>query len=476
MHGHTRRSAPVAGSQADSQADPRRWRALALLATAQFMLILDITVVSVALPDVGRDLDLGSALPWVMTAYTVCFGGLMLLGGRSADLYGARRMVLTGVTVFTAASLVAGLAGSVEVLVGARMGQGVGAAMLSPAALSVLTGLFHGDERRRALAVWGALAGTGAAVGVLAGGVLTSTVGWRWIFFVNVPVGIAVLVLLPMLIDAAPAAALRRRLDVLGALVATAATASAVYGLIRVGQDGWAGSRTVTALVAAVALYAVFVVVERRVSSPLVEIGLLTRPSMLGGAFLMVVATGLLIGGFYLGSFLLQTVRGHSALETGLLFLPIAVATIAGAHGSGQALGHLGPRPVAVAGLLVAAAGLGLAGLSDATAAAVIGTSIAAAGVGATFVAATTGALGTVSHEESGAASGLLNTFHELGSAFGVAVFSTVAGIGVSASGATPDFAQGYLTGAVAALVAAGVAAVVVPAGKLPEGVQVSLH
>jgi len=471
MHGHTQAPPAEAGV-----ADPRRWRALGLLATAQFMLILDITVVSVALPDIGRELDLGSTLPWVMTAYTVCFGGLMLLGGRSADLFGGRRVVLTGLTVFTVASLVAGFAGSAEALVGARMGQGVGAALLSPAALSVLTGLFHGDERRRALAVWGALGGTGAAVGVLAGGVLTSTVGWRWIFFVNVPVGLAVLLLLPLAVDAAPGAAQGRRLDVFGALSATAATAAAVYGLIKVGEDGWTGSQTVVALVAAVVLYGVFVLVERNVRSPLVEIGLLTRPSMLGGAFLMVVATGLLIGGFYLGSFLLQTVRGHSALETGLLFLPIAVATILGAHLSGQALGRLGPRQVAVTGLLIAAAGLAVAGMWDTTAAVVIGTSVAAGGVGATFVSATTGALGTVSHEESGAASGLLNTFHELGSAFGVAVFSTVAGIGVTASGATPDFAQGYLTGAVAALVAAGVALAVVPAGKLPAGLQVSMH
>ena len=463
---------PASGTTAP---DPRRWRALGLLAAAQFMLILDITVVSVALPDIQSDLQLGqAAVTWVMTAYTVVFGGLMLLGGRGADLYGGRRLVLSGLAIFTAASLVAGVAGSAEALVGARIGQGIGAAMLSPAALAVLTSLFHGAERTRALAVWGALGGTGVAVGVLAGGVLTSTVGWRSVFLINLPVGLAVLLLLPGVLPRTPAPVSARRLDLTGALIGTLATASAIYGLVNIGAEGLLATRTLVALTAGAVLYVAFVAAERTVRHPLVPPRLLTARPLMAGSFLMLVGTGLLVGGFFLGSFALQVERGFSALETGLLFLPIALTTIVGAHVSGELLGRTSPRVVAGVMLAAAALGYGLVTVWGSTAGVVIGTSIAAGAVGATFVAASTGALATVDQDEAGASSGLLSTFHELGSAFGVAVLTAVAGIG--ATGVATDLDLGYATAAGAALVAGLVALVVVPPTRLPAGTRVAMH
>lgn len=463
---------PAYGQHQASQ-DQRRWRALGLLCVAQFMLILDVTVVAIALPIIGSDLQLDrAALTWVMTAYTLCFGGLMLLGGRAADLLGARRVVLAGLAVFTAASLVSGLAVDAMTLIGGRIAQGVGAAMLSPAALSVITTRFHGDERNKALGVWGALAGSGAAVGVLLGGALTAGVGWQWIFFVNVPVGIVLLLALPTVLAGEPARGGPASLDVLGAATVTTATAAAIYGLINAGDHGWGATGTLWPIGAALAAYLLFALVEYRTRSPLVDLAVLARRPIVAGSFLMLVATGLLISCFFLGSFALQGLHGYDALTTGLLFLPVAVATGIGAHAAAHAVGHLGPRPVACGALVIAAAGIGAAALWSAAAALVIGVSVAAAGLGATFVAATTTAMARVGHHEAGVVSGIVNTFHELGGALGVAVISTIAATSVAGGSAAggSGYADAFTFGAATAAVAAVLAVAVVPGGKLPAG------
>jgi EmrB/QacA subfamily drug resistance transporter len=442
-----------------------RWRALALLCVAQFMVILDVTVVNVALPRMAADLGLDrAALTWVVTAYTLCFGGLMLLGGRLADLLGRRRVFLAGLLVFTTASLGAGLAGDAATLVAARAAQGVGAALLSPAALSILTTTFHGPERHRALAVWAALGGGGAAAGVLVGGLLVSGPGWQWVFYVNVPVGVLVAALVPATVAALPPTG--GRVDVPGALLVTAASGALIYGLVRAGEDGW-----LLAIGAAAALYAVFVLVERRTPAPLVRIGLLARRPMAAGIVTMLTASALLISGFFLCSLLLQSALGLSALRTGLVFLPVAVATMAGAHLAGQLVTRLGARPVAAGGFALAAAGFALLARVDAGSGAWTGVLpgfvMAAAGLGAGFVTATVTALTQVDAHHAGMASGAVNTAHELGAALGVAVVSAIAGASLGAgSGAVGGFTDAFWGCAGAAALAAVVLVALLPAGR----------
>lgn len=449
-------------------ADPRRWAALALICVAQFMLILDVTVVNVALPDMAADLDLDrTTLTWAVTAYTLCFGGLMLLGGRLADAFGARRTLLAGLTLFTTASLVTGLADGAGMLLGGRITQGVGAALLSPAALSIVTTAFHGTERNKALGVWAAIGGSGAAAGVLIGGALTDGPGWQWVFFINVPVGIAVLAALPALVPArAPRPA---RLDIPGALLVTAGTGLLIYGLVEAGDAGWSDASTLLPLAAAVLLYAGFAAVERQSRAPLMDLRMFTRRPVLAGAFLMLIATALLIAYFFLGSVYLQHVRGFSPLKTGLLFLPAAVATGLGAHLASRLVGRMGSRTVAVAGMAIAGAGsVPLTRLStegSVYAGLLPGFVVASFGLGTVFVTATTTALGMVDHHEAGLASGVVNTFHEVGGSIGVAVVSTVAASGIE-SGSVGGFTDAFTVCALAAAASAAVALGVVPRGK----------
>src|SRR5215472_13571886 len=316
---------------------PSRWTALTLLASAQLMLVLDVTVVNVALPDIGTALHLHlSELPWVMTIYTMFFGGFMLLGGRIADLFGARRLTLTGLALFTASSLLCALSQDAAMLLAGRSLQGLSAALMSPAAL----------------------AGAGSALGVILGGVLTSEAGWRWVFAINVPIGIALLFAIPLVVPARrhPGAA-ERSLDIPGAVLVTAGTGAALYGLINAGSHGWAATFTVLPLVLAAVTWAVFAMVERRVRRPLLYVGLLRQRSVLAGSFLMLAATGLLVGGFFVGSFALQRAHHYSAVHVGLAFLPTALAIIAGAQGGSRVLARLNTRIVAAGGLALAAAG-----------------------------------------------------------------------------------------------------------------------
>ena len=443
--------------------DPRRWRTLALLGIAQFMLIVDVTVVAIALPHMGADLGLGrEQTTWVVSAYTLTFGGLMLLGGRVADLLGARRVVLAGLLVFTVASLVTGVAGSAEVLLAGRVAQGLGAAMLSPAALSVVVQIFDGEERNKALGVWSALGGGGAAVGVLLGGLLTAGPGWPWVFYINVPVGVAVTVILVRLLPRLEPGPVRGGLDLLGAALVTGATGVAIYALIGAGDRGWGSAGTLLLLLAAAMLYALFGLWQRLARSPLMDLSLLFRRPVAAGTFLVMVATALMVAVFFLGTFYLQHHAGHGALVTGALFLPVALATMAGAQAGGRLLARVGARPLAFLGLGVAALGLAVPALLGGTVALVVGVSVGAAGIGVIFVVASATALGQVAPSEAGIASGIVSTFHEFGASLGAAVISSVAAASLT-NDTTTGFVGGFTLAAVVAAAAGLLALVLVP-------------
>lgn len=443
-------------TRASDAPHPLRWTALGLLGLAQLMLILDITVVAIALPDMGAELDLGrAALTWVVSGYALTFGSLMLLGGRAADLFGPKSVVLAGLAVFTAASLAAGLATGAPLLLAARIAQGAGAALLSPAALSVVVRLFDGDERNRALGIWSALGGGGAALGVLLGGLITAGPGWAWVFFVNVPVGLAVLVALARILPRLPRAA-TGSLDIPGAGLVTAATAALIYALIRAGDHGWLDLVTVALAAAAAAGYAAFALWQRRAAAPLMDLRLLTRRPVVAGTFVIAVTTALMVGAFFLGSFYLQNLQGHGALMTGVLFLPVALLTMAAAAAAGRVIGRLGARLLAALSLAVAAAGFLVPVLWSGTAAMVAGVSVAAAGLGGLFVVASATALASVAPHEAGVASGIVSTFHEFGASAGAAAVSSAAATSIAARTGAQS-ASGFDD---AFLVATGLAAV----------------
>ncbi|MDL4814269.1 MFS transporter [Actinomadura opuntiae] len=438
---------------------PLRWRILGFLGVAQLMLILDVTVVAIALPHIETDLGLSrQAVTWTVSAYTLAFGGLMLLGGRAADLLGAKRVVLAGLLVFTAASLTTGLAGSAGVLLGGRIAQGVGAAMLSPSALSLVVSLFDGEERNKALGVWSALGGGGAALGVLLGGLLTAGPGWPWVFFVNVPIGLVILVSLARMLPRQHAAAPRPRLDVLGAVLVTASSSVLIYAVNRAGDHGWVTAATGGLVLAAAIGYLAFVIRQKAAKSPMMDIALLVRRPVATGTFLIAMATALMIAVFFLGTFYFQHGQGYGALRTGLLFLPVAGATMLGANLTGRAIAKAGARRLGVAGLLTTAVGMAVPALSMHPATVVIGTAIAGAGTGAIFVVASATALGQVAPHEAGIASGIVSTFHEFGASIGAAVISSVAAasiVGDTVSGFTDGFVLASVVAAVAALIAA---------------------
>ncbi|MBL7501070.1 MFS transporter [Frankia sp. CNm7] len=457
---------PSGTSAQAQQPDPRRWKILGFVGVAQLMLILDVTVVAIALPHMGADLGLGrETLTWVVSAYTLTFGGLLLLGGRAVDLFGARRLVLAALLFFAASSLIAGLATSGPMLLGGRIAQGLAAAALSPAALSLVVTSFEGEERNKALGIWSSLGGSGAALGVLLGGLLTAGPGWSWVFYINVPVGVALFFALRVQLPQQPRTAGRGRLDIPGAVLVTAATGILIYAFIRAGEHGWVTATTAALVATAAVLYVGFVVRQRSTASPLMDVKLLIRRPVATGTLLIFIATALMIMTFFLGTFYLQDYRGHGALTTGLLFLPVALATMAGANAAGRVIGHVGSRVLGVVGLLVAAAGMSTPVIWDGTAAMVIGVSVAATGTGVAFVVASATALGQVEPQEAGLASGIVSTFHEFGASVGAAVVSSMAAVSIAGTSAS-GFSRGFATGAIVAVVAAFLTLVVTPAPR----------
>src|SRR6266566_2227564 len=338
---------------------------LPVVLIAQLMVILDISAVNVALPDLARDLRIsGGEIGWTITSYSLIFGSLLLLGGRAADLAGRRRLFLAGLTVFTVSSLASGLAASATALFAARAGQGLGAAMLSPAALSIITATFQGKQRAKALGAWGAVGGAGAAIGVLLGGILTELADWRAIFYINLPVGLALAIAARKVVPADPARPRWRGLDLPGAALATFSLAALLYAISQAGSAGWTSAQTLGLGLTAVTGLAGFTALERRTNQPLLRVQRLTDRAVGGGFLLMLLGSAVLFGMFLLSSLYLQNVLGTGPLDTGLAFLPVSVATGVGAYAGGNLVSRVGVRlPMAGAFAATALGVLLLAGV-----------------------------------------------------------------------------------------------------------------
>jgi EmrB/QacA subfamily drug resistance transporter len=412
--------------------DRRRWVALAVLAAAQFIVILDGAVVNVALPSIQRDLHFsGSSIQWVFSSYLLTYGGLLLLGGRVADIVGRRLMFMVGAGVLSAASLGAGLSGSAAQLLAARAAMGVGAAVITPAALSMLLGLFsEGSERNRALGLWGALIGLGAAVGVLAGGVITDGPGWQWVFFINIPIGVAVVLVAPAVLPESRAEA-SRVFDVAGGLTITASLVILVYAIVRGPDVGWGTARTVGLVAVGAVLLVAFVAIEVRARQPLVRLGIFRVATVAGANAVAFMFTGGFSATIFLLTLFMQRALGYSPLKTGLAYLPLTGGILVSSTIAARLVTRCGVRLVMLAGMAVTSAGLLI--LSQATShSSFTGTLLPAfvliaAGMGATAVPLSIAAFAGVADSDYGVASGLLNTSQQIGGAFGVAILSTVA-------------------------------------------------
>jgi EmrB/QacA subfamily drug resistance transporter len=410
---------------------PSSARLLALLSAAQFMVVLDITVVTVALPAIGDDLDLAPAdLSWIVNAYTIVLGGFLLLGGRASDLFGRRRVFLAGLGLFTLGSLVAGIAPSGGFLIGARAAQGLGAALLSPAALAILLANFEeGAPRNRALAVWAAVAGGGMALGLLIGGALTDAVGWQAIFLINVPVGLVVAPLVLRYV-AESRSDTASRLDAPGAVLATTGLAVLIYGIVRAEEHGFGATMTLSLLAAGALLLAVFVLVESRVTEPLVRLSVFrVRTLRVADAAYVVTSLGM-FGPVFLLALYLQQVLGASALETGFAFLPWSLVFIAVASLTPRAVARYGVKPPLLAGLGLGSASLLLLGFIRPDGSFVVdvlpASLVMAVGFGLVLTPLTIAATSNLPARDAGLASGLFNSAQEVGAALGVALFISI--------------------------------------------------
>ncbi len=435
-HADTQLSVPVptaGGPMTSVSPNVNRWRAFALLAVSFFMTIIDLTIVNVSLPTIGRDLHFSAtSLQWVVTAYALTFGGFMLLGGRAADLLGRRRMLMVGLSLFTAASLGAALSTGEVSLIAARAVQGLGAAIMLPAALSIVMNMFaEGAERNKALGIWGGLGAGGATVGVIAGGLLTRYAGWQYIFYLNVPIGAAALALAPRIVPDSRLATTRRRFDALGAIAGTGGLVLLVDAIAQAPEYGWGATRTVALLAASAALLAAFLVIEARAKDPLLPLQIFRLRTLAGAN-----AAGLLLGGsffafIFVGTLYMQQVLHYSALQTGLAWLAASLTSIALA-GISQALVTRGGAKVVMAiGMTLIGAGVlwatqvpvhghFLANLAGPFV-------VAGAGTAFAFIPISIAALAGVSEHQAGLASGLLNTSQQLGGAIGIAIASSVA-------------------------------------------------
>jgi EmrB/QacA subfamily drug resistance transporter len=409
------------------------WIVLVLVCLAQFMVILDATIVNVALPSIQTDLEMSDAnLQWVVNAYTLLFGGFLLLGGRAGDLIGRKRVFLAGVVLFTLASLLCGLAQSESWLILARGVQGLGAALVSPAALSIVTTTFkEGAERTKAMGVWAAIAVGGGAVGLLLGGILTDALSWPWIFFVNVPVGIAAFVLSLRLVPESKDEKAHRSFDLAGAVTVTSGLIALVFGIVRSNQSGWGSAEVLGFITLAVVLLAGFVVIERRSAEPLVRLSIFAVRTVRGANVAMLVVASGLFAMFFFNTLYLQRVLGYSPLEAGLAFLPFTAGIIVGAGLSQRLLPALGAREVPIIGLALAVTGLllFLRLTPDGTYLVDLlpGIMLTSVGMGLTFVPVTLVATSGIPVGDAGLASGLFNTSQQIGGALGLAVLSTIA-------------------------------------------------
>jgi EmrB/QacA subfamily drug resistance transporter len=463
---HSKSEIAIGGENAGTQ--PHRWL-LPVLLVAQLMVILDITAVNIALPHIATDLQLsGSSISWTITSYSLIFGSLLLFGGRAADLLGRRRMFLTGLAVFTTSSFASAMATSAATLFAARAGQGLGAALLSPAALSIITSAFQGSQRAKALAAWGAIGGAGAAIGVVVGGVLTEYADWRMVFYVNLPVAAVLLFASLKVVPADTQKARWRGLDLAGAALATTSLAAIVYGITQADSAGWTSVQTHVCGLGGLAGLAAFAIYELHIDAPLLRVERIADRAVGGGLVLMLAAASSIFGLFLLCSLYLQNVLGMGPLTTGLAFIPLALAAGVGAHTAGHLIARHGVRGPLAGAFLVGAAGMLLlsrVGESGTYLANVLpGMLVAGLGLGVAVVTVSVAILTGTRTEEAGMLSGLNSTGHEIGGTLGIAIFSTIAAgssgaiLGPhAASGIGDAFLVAALVGTLAGLVAIAV-------------------
>ncbi len=458
----------------------KRWAALALLCMAQFVVVLDASIVNVALPTIGRDLQFDQdSISWVINSYVLTFGGFLLLGGRLADLLGRRRVFIAGLLIFALASLVGGFAESEGVLIAARAVQGLGGALLSPAALSIVTTTFRdGSERNKALGVWGAVAGSGGAAGVLLGGILTEYVGWEWVLWVNVPIGIGAAFLAPRLLLESRSDAENRTFDIPGAVTVTAGLALLVYALVEAPDAGWDSPETLGMIAGALALLGAFYVIEQHSPAPLVPFSIFRMRTLTGANVVGLLTGASLFSMFFFISLYMQNVLGYSAIKAGLSYLPLAVLIILAAGIASWLVTKIGFKIVMATGMGFIAAGL--AWFSQIS---VDGTYLgdvlfpsllAAVGLGFSFVPVTIAAMSGVKDREAGLASGLINTSQQVGGALGLAILSSIAFSTIGGATDPATLTEGY---ADAFLVGAGIAVLgVIAALTLVRGSDSKAH
>src|SRR3954452_18074084 len=463
----------VATTREDARAQPHRWL-LPVLLIAQLMVILDITAVNIALPHIATDLQLsGSSISWTITSYSVIFGSLLLFGGRAADLLGRRRMFLAGLAVFTASSFASAIAGSAGTLFAARAGQGLGAALLSPAALSIVMAAFQGSQRAKALAAWGTVGGAGAAIGVVVGGVLTEFADWRMIFYVNLPVAAVLLVASLKVVPADTQKPRWRGLDLPGAALATTSLAAVVYGITQADSAGWTSIQTHLCGIGGLVGLVAFAIYELHIDAPLLRVERIADRAVGGGLLLMLLAAGSIFGLFLLCSLYLQSVLGMGPLATGFSFIPLAVAAGIGAHLAGHLIAKHGVRGPLAAAFLIGAVGMFLLSrvptdgsyLSNV----LPGMLVAGLGLGVAIVTVSVAILTGAREAEAGMLSGRNSTGHQLGGPLGLAIFPTVAAPGSGAivgPQAASGIAEAFIVAAVVATLGSLVAIATLPRAK----------
>ena len=412
--------------------DPKRWKALAVLGIAYLMVVLDVSIVNVALPSIQTDLNFAPEnLQWVISGYALTFGGLLLLGGRIGDLLGRRKLFMIGLGLFAATSLLAALSVSSGMLIAARLLQGAAGAILSPSVFSITSVTFEeGAERNKALGILGGIAGSGAAIGVLAGGVLTEYAGWEWIFLVNVPIGLATLFFVPRYVRESRATNLTRHFDAAGATTVTAGLMFLVYGLTQSTNNGWTSGKTIGALTAAAVLIATFVFIEARSRSPLVPLSFFRKRTPTGANIIGFGLGTMIFGAFFMLSLYMQQVLGYSAMQTGVGYLAVALTAVVAAGASQALVTKLGVKPVLMTGMVLL--GLGLAFFSQVSVGGsyvsdlLPGFLLIGVGMGFSFVPISIAALAGITSTEAGLASGLINTSQQIGGALGIAILATV--------------------------------------------------
>ena len=482
---HTTRHGHAPTHHDDTDGPRKSWVVLALALAAQILVVLDISVVNTALPSIGRDLRLdGSDMQWVVTAYLMMSGGGLLFGGRIADLLSRKWVFLTGLTVFTIASIVSGFAGSAGELITARAGQGLSAALMTPAALSIIMTTYSGAQRRLGLTLWGAVGSLGVAAGVLLGGALTTWAGWQTIFWINAPIGaVALLAGLKVIPAATTPSVTLKRFDVAGASAVIGSLAALIYGLGATEQHGWLAARVLVAFASSAVLAVAFKLRENKAAHPLVPPHTWKVKSLVSGTTVMLGVTGILVGTVFLTSIFVQTVMAFSAIRAGVAFVPFALAITVGTVVARHGMAHGAPRVIAALGLVVVAGGAVLLAQastgSSFTTGVLPGLAIIGLGVGMVFAPVSVTAMAGIPPQHAGMASGFLMTGHEVGAALGVAVLSAVAstaGSLASATGIVDGFGRGFLAAAGIAAVLAVFAYVRMPAARVEGGAGMHMH